>query len=82
MHSFVPPSSSPFIFIDAHILATPAIGDLDGDGIDELVVPVSYFFDRDYYAVEVCFEWDGGGLWVGGWVGARGWRGWVGLGRV
>ena len=34
-------------------MATPAIGDLDGDGVDELVVPVSYFFDREYYAQEV-----------------------------
>ncbi len=44
---------SPYIYIDAHILATPAIGDLDGDGVDELVVAVSYFFDKDYYDTEV-----------------------------
>lgn len=38
-----------FAFVDSHILCTPAIADIDGDGTDELVVSVSYFFDRDYY---------------------------------
>ena len=37
------------MFIDAHILCTPSIGDIDGDGADELVVAASYFFDREYY---------------------------------
>lgn len=44
---------SPFVYIDAHILATPAIADLDGDGAEELVVAVSYFYDRQYYEKEV-----------------------------
>lgn len=38
-----------YAYVDAHILATPAIADIDGDGTEELVVPVSYFYDRDYY---------------------------------
>lgn len=42
-----------FVFIDSHILCTPAIGDIDGDGRDELVVGASYFFDRDYYDTPV-----------------------------
>lgn len=46
---------SPYIYVDVHIMATPAIGDLDGDGVDELVVPVSYFFDKEYYAQEVWY---------------------------
>lgn len=41
------------MYIDAHILATPAIADVDGDGSEELVVAVSYFFDRQYYEDEV-----------------------------
>ena len=30
-------------------MCTPAIGDIDGDGHDEIVIAVSYFYDRDYY---------------------------------
>jgi len=37
------------VLVDAHILCTPSIGDIDGDGHDELVVAASYFFDREYY---------------------------------
>jgi hypothetical protein len=40
----------PFVWIDAHILATPAIADIDGDGHDELVIAVSYYFDPGTYA--------------------------------
>ncbi|KAG0582223.1 hypothetical protein KC19_3G044000 [Ceratodon purpureus] len=38
-----------FIDIDAHILCTPVIADIDRDGVDELIVAASYFFDREYY---------------------------------
>jgi hypothetical protein len=37
------------VWVDAHVLATPAIGDVDGDGHPEVVVPVSYFFDPAQY---------------------------------
>ena len=40
-----------YVYIDAHIMTSPAIGDIDGDGREELVVPVSYFFDPGDYAV-------------------------------
>ena len=43
---------SPHIYVDAHILATPAVGDIDGDGRDELVLAVSYFYDSNYYELE------------------------------
>lgn len=36
---------SPYVYIDAHLLANPAIEDIDGDGREELVLSVSYFFD-------------------------------------
>lgn len=38
-----------YVNIDAHILCTPVIADIDNDGIQEMIVAVSYFFDREYY---------------------------------
>ena len=41
---------SGYILLDAHILATPVIADLDNDGSDEIIVSVSYYYDyNDYY---------------------------------
>jgi hypothetical protein len=37
------------VAIDPHIVCTPSIADLDADGAMELIVAVSYFFDRAYY---------------------------------
>ena len=42
------------VWLDPHILANPAIADIDGDGQEELVLAVSYFFDRDQYSRPVC----------------------------
>ncbi|XP_074592881.1 protein DEFECTIVE IN EXINE FORMATION 1 [Curcuma longa] len=38
-----------YVSIDSHILCTPVIADIDNDGTQEMVVAVSYFFDREYY---------------------------------
>ncbi|XP_008798965.1 protein DEFECTIVE IN EXINE FORMATION 1-like isoform X1 [Phoenix dactylifera] len=38
-----------YVNIDSHILSTPVIADIDNDGIQEMIVAVSYFFDREYY---------------------------------
>ncbi|KAK1264742.1 hypothetical protein QJS04_geneDACA011425 [Acorus gramineus] len=38
-----------FVTIDSHILCTPVIADIDNDGSSEMIVAVSYFFDREYY---------------------------------
>ncbi|KAI6698390.1 hypothetical protein NL676_018509 [Syzygium grande] len=38
-----------YVNIDAHILCTPVIADIDNDGVSEMVVAVSYFFDHEYY---------------------------------
>jgi len=39
-----------FAYVDAHILSTPLIIDLDQDGNDELIVAVSYYYDKEYYS--------------------------------
>ncbi|KAL9263582.1 DEFECTIVE IN EXINE FORMATION 1-like protein [Drosera capensis] len=38
-----------YVDIDSHILCTPVIADIDDDGVPEMVIAVSYFFDREYY---------------------------------
>ena len=38
-----------FVHVDAHLLCTPSVADVDGDGRAEIVLSVSYFFDREYY---------------------------------
>ena len=42
-----PPEEKGYILLPAHILATPVISDIDGDGNYEIVVPVSYYFDAN-----------------------------------
>lgn len=38
------------VHVDAHILATPVLVDVNGDGVtSELIVPVNYFFDPYHY---------------------------------
>ena len=39
-----------YVDVDPHVLATPVIDDVNQDGvIEELVIPVSYYFDLDDY---------------------------------
>ena len=33
------------MFVDAHVLCSPSVGDVDGDGKLEIVFAVSYYFD-------------------------------------
>lgn len=37
------------VLVDAHVLCSPTAADVDGDGRDELIIGVSYFFDRESY---------------------------------
>lgn len=47
------PQDHTYVFVDPHVHATPVIADINDDGHDdELIVPVSYFFDRYQYGVE------------------------------
>ncbi|XP_060202227.1 protein DEFECTIVE IN EXINE FORMATION 1 isoform X2 [Lycium barbarum] len=38
-----------YVDVDAHVLCTPVIADIDNDGVSEMIVAVSYFFDHEYY---------------------------------
>ena len=38
------------VLVDPHVLCTPLVADVDGDGLDEIVIAVSYFFDKTAYA--------------------------------
>uniref|UniRef100_A0A1D1ZA04 Lambda-carrageenase n=1 Tax=Anthurium amnicola TaxID=1678845 RepID=A0A1D1ZA04_9ARAE len=38
-----------YVDVDSHILCTPVIADIDNDGTSEMIIAVSYFFDREYY---------------------------------
>ncbi|KAK4359295.1 hypothetical protein RND71_021524 [Anisodus tanguticus] len=38
-----------YVDVDAHVLCTPVIADIDNDGVSEMIVGVSYFFDHEYY---------------------------------
>lgn len=42
-----------YVWLDPHVLATPAINDIDGDGAAELLLAVSYFFDAEHYQARV-----------------------------
>ena len=35
--------------MDPHILATPVVVDLDEDGVSDIIVPVTYYFDKRKY---------------------------------
>src|SRR3989338_2829197 len=37
------------VYVDAHLLNTPVIIDLDQDGRDELIFAATYFYDSEYY---------------------------------
>ncbi|KAL2337850.1 hypothetical protein Fmac_012296 [Flemingia macrophylla] len=41
--------SEDYVNVDSHILCTPVIADIDNDGVSEMIVAVSYFFDHEYY---------------------------------
>lgn len=46
------PNDNNYVFVDPHALATPVIIDINEDGEeDEMIVPVSYYFDKYQYGL-------------------------------
>lgn len=42
-----------YVDVDPHVMSNPVFADIDKDGAEELIIAVSYFFDRDYYDAPV-----------------------------
>lgn len=38
-----------YVYVDPHVMATPVLVDVNGDGTLDLIMSVSYFFDEDDY---------------------------------
>ena len=45
-------NDSNYVFVDAHVLANPTLADVNNDGNMEIIIPVSYYFDKTKYAGE------------------------------
>lgn len=45
-----------YVYVDAHVLCTPIIADINADGDDEIIFAVSYYFDRDQYSDPAMYE--------------------------
>ncbi len=43
-------NDSHFVFVDAHVLGSPTLSDVNGDGHLDVVMAVSYYFDKARYA--------------------------------
>ena len=42
-------NDSHFVFVDPHVLSSPSLADVNGDGDMELIMAVSYYFDKEDY---------------------------------
>jgi hypothetical protein len=50
-------NDSNFVFVDAHVLGSPVLADVNNDGHVEVLVAVSYYFDKEEYeGKEVDFD--------------------------
>jgi hypothetical protein len=45
-------NDSNYVYVDAHVLANPTIADVNNDGNVEIIIPVSYYFDKVEYEGE------------------------------
>jgi hypothetical protein len=51
-------NESEFLFIDAHVLGSPTLADVNNDGHLEVIVAVSYYFDKAKYAGKEGVDFD------------------------
>ena len=40
-------NDSNYVYVDPHVLASPTLADVNNDGNVEIIIPVSYYFDRE-----------------------------------
>ena len=52
VRKFKEQKASDYVWVDPHLQTTPVVGDIDGDGHDELVLAVSYFYDQAEYSAD------------------------------
>ncbi len=55
IHTYMHSYTQGYVYVDAHVLCTPIIADIERDGKDEVIFAVSYYFDR-YVCLRVCCE--------------------------
>jgi hypothetical protein len=46
-----------FVYVDAHVLGSPVLSDVDSDGHVEVIVAVSYYFDKEEYAGKTIYAY-------------------------
>jgi len=51
-------NDSNFVFVDPHVLGSPALADVNGDGHMEVIMAVSYYFDKTEYSDKENLDFD------------------------
>lgn len=51
-------NESAFVFTDAHVLGSPVLFDIDKDGKAEVIVAISYYFDKSQYSNKEGLDFD------------------------
>ena len=57
-HSHNEYNETNFVFTDAHVLGSPVLFDIDRDGKAEVIVAISYYFDKSQYANKEGLDYD------------------------